>query len=217
MSNVILDEELAMKQEAEVLRSRGKYDDALDLLREIIDRLKAKCANFAHDESACRDICAELADTYGMIGGVYRRKQDLPAALAAYQAGREEEKKDESSTYNLGNVIMLKIMLEQASPQATDLKQEIETVIGRLERQTTGARSDEWWAWADLGQFHLLNGDLDAARRAYEQGRRTGPTGAEYRRHIDVLGGLAKELNEREPTFAAQLASFIEELQSSYK
>jgi|OpeIllAssembly_1097287.scaffolds.fasta_scaffold1989704_1 hypothetical protein len=38
----------------------------------------------------------------------------------------------------------------------------------------------------------------------------------EYRSHIDNLDELATALRQREPTFAAQLNSFIKELKSPY-
>jgi hypothetical protein len=96
------------------------------------------------------------------------------------------------------------------------MQQDIQTAISRLERQTVGARNDEWWAWADLGQFYLLRGDFEAARRVYEQGRRTGPTSSEYRRHLDVLRELASALALRDRDPSRRLSAFIEELVSLY-
>jgi tetratricopeptide (TPR) repeat protein len=217
MTSARLDDLLAMKRTAIVLRNSGRHKDALQMLEKVAKELQLMAASMAAGENAGVEIRAELADTYGMEGGVLRRLGDLKGALHAYEAGKAEEEKDNSSTYNLGNVIVLKIQLGEASRRDDDMQRDIKTTIDRLKRQITGARSDEWWAWADLGQFYLLQGNFGEADQAYEQGRRTGPTVAEYRRHLDVLRELCRDLAPREPVFTSRLSEFVNKLQTQYE
>ena len=83
-------------------------------------------------------------------------------------------------------------------------------MVSRLERQVVGARSDEWWAYADLAQFRLLSGDVSGAYSAYAAGRATGPSASERQRPLDVLAELAAALKDRHPQRHAQIVDFIE-------
>jgi hypothetical protein len=56
------------------------------------------CKDKASNESELKDNQAELADTWGMKGGVLRRKPDLAEALRAYESGRRLEALGTQST-----------------------------------------------------------------------------------------------------------------------
>lgn len=194
MSEPLLEDVSAAKQKAMVLRNRGRHDEALNTLDGIIDGLKARAHAAKDDARALAAIDAELADAYGMRGGVNRRRDKPAEALADYRIGLEYERHDadRKSSYNLGNVIALQIVAG-TKPDDPSLAGEIDEAIASLQRQTApgGERSDEWWAWADLGQFRLLRGDLAGAREAYQEGRRrSGPKASEIKRHFDVLREL---------------------------
>ena len=83
-------------------------------------------------------------------------------------------------------------------------------MVSRLERQVVGARSDEWWAYADLAQFRLLGGDVSGAHGAWAAGRATGPSASELQRPLDVLAELAAALKERHPQRHAQILAFVD-------
>lgn len=208
----------AAKQKAMALRNRGKHEEALATLDEVIGNLKAQAAHARDDERALAAINAELADTYGMRGGVNRRGDKPAEALADYRIGLTYERHDadRKSSYNLGNVIALEIVAGK-SPDDPALASEIDEAIASLQHQTApgGERSDEWWAWADLGQFRLLRGDLAGAREAYVEGkRRTGPKASEIKRHFDVLRTLISAV-EPEPGRLTQAVGEYSEIVSS--
>src|SRR5262245_2569248 len=98
----------ALKKKAVSFRNRGKHEQALQALDAAVALLKSVQLDPGLDaESVTTSIRAELADTFGMRGGIHRRRRDLAAALADYRSGLELEQVGESSTYNLGNVIVL--------------------------------------------------------------------------------------------------------------
>ena len=210
------DELCALKQRATALRKSGQMDQALVLLGLVVDGLKAMGDERRDDARLSMQIRAELADTYGMRGGMHRRRNDLRAALADYRLGLQPEQESGQSTYNLGNVITLSIALGEASPGDPELRERIDRAIRTLERETTGSRGDEWWALSDLGQFYLLQGNVVAARNCYALGRRTGPSSAEVQRHIDILLELATAVSRRDPRLGETMLAFIDELKATY-
>jgi tetratricopeptide (TPR) repeat protein len=211
------DELCALKQKATALRKSGELDQAIGMLNVVVDGLKAMASERRDDPKLSIQVRAELADTYGMRGGMHRRRNDLPSALADYRLGLEPEEEAGQSTYNLGNVITLSIILGEASPRDAGMLERIDRAIRGLERQTRGSRGDEWWALSDLGQFYLLRGDADAARHCYARGRRTGPSYEEFERHLHVLRELANAVARREPELGKSMSSFIDELESSFR
>jgi tetratricopeptide (TPR) repeat protein len=185
----------------------------LSTLDQAIRELNALQAESNVTESLAKEIRGEIADTFGMKGGVYRRKQELQNALDAYKKGRAIENIDKQSTYNLSNVITLSITFEGRSPTESDLREDIQHAIKHLETETQGPRKDEWWAWSDLGQFYLLSNNVAKARESYIQGLKlTGATRDEIDRHVEVLKELAKKTAEKTPEIAENIRAVINEL-----
>jgi tetratricopeptide (TPR) repeat protein len=137
-----------------------------------------------------------------MKGGVYRRQNRLHEAYGEYREGRELEKIDGESTYNLSNVIALGVAEERISPLEPGMKADIEEAITELKKKTDGTRTDEWWAWSDLGQLYLLQADEARALDAYEHARKTGPATDEYQRHIAGLRQLLEVTSNTAPDVA---------------
>jgi exonuclease VII small subunit len=210
-----LEEVLMLKQKATALRNRERFDSALAVLDESVQRLEAMKVEAGADDRLKALVQAELADTHGMKGGINRRRNDPAAALADYQAGLAAEGPDSKNTYNLGNIVQLSILLEPQRIDDGSLDGQIATLLERLEDQTKGARSDEWWAWASLAQFRLLNDDVAGARQAMLRGRSTGPTSDEFRRPLDVLAEIAAKLESSRPERAKQIQAFISEMRSA--
>jgi hypothetical protein len=207
MSSAI-DDILAQKQKATALRNRQRYDAALQILDHAIAQLESM-RDASIDERHRAIVDAELADAHGMKGGVHRRRGDMAAALASYRAGTAVEGASSLSTYNLGNVVLLSILSEPARIEDQSLDAEIALLLERLETQTDGSRSDEWWAWADLAQFRLLQGDEAGAKVALNRGQATGPTAAEFQRPLDVLAEVADKLEQGQSARAARILAFI--------
>ncbi len=198
-----------LKRKAAALRNRGKLERALNTLDNVIEEIKRLLKVKEVDSGLALEMRRELTDSYGMKGGVYRRINDLNAALNEYEKGYELEKSDQHSTYNLSNTITLGICLGKTSPADAEMQKRLEKVITPLEKNTKGARSDEWWAWSDLGQFYLLLNRFDEAQRCYNSGRETGPTSEEFKRHISILVELAQATAENAPEISKGIEETI--------
>jgi tetratricopeptide (TPR) repeat protein len=208
-----LDEARGLKKKATALRNRGQYERAQNTLDEAVRLLSTLLKERELPVREAKDIRAELADTFGMKGGVFRRAGDLSAALAAYQEGRKVEEIDQESTYNLSNVIGLTVTQKGESPNDPILRKDLARAIEHIEREIAGPRRDEWWAWSDLGQFYLLNNEPDKARSCYSDGRKqAGPTAEEIKRHVAILEELSERTAATAPEIAANIRTQITEL-----
>lgn len=205
-----LDEIVALKQRAVALRNRDKLELALAVLDEAEERLEQLLADPLIDPGRRAALTTELADTHGMKGGVNRRRRRLEEALDEYDAGARMEGSEATTTYNLGNSIVLSLVLGRQRLDDPLLQERTASIVQRLEKQTAGARSDEWWAFADLAQFRLLQGDVSGARQAYVKGRATGPSAAELQRPLDVLAEIAGALQSSHPQRHDEIHAFID-------
>jgi tetratricopeptide (TPR) repeat protein len=194
------------KDRATALRNREQYDRAIDTLEKALHELRSLTPEGVAEERALR---AEMADTYGIKGGVYRRAGDNAHALEQYRFGAKHEDEDRVSTYNIANVITLEITSERRSPAHPDVQAKLARVIEQLEADTRGARQDEWWAWFDLGQAYLLSGRLPEAQRCYERGVSTGARGSDVERHVQILEELRDATAETSPTTSRDIEAAI--------
>jgi tetratricopeptide (TPR) repeat protein len=205
-----IDEIRALKRKGTALRNIKDFDAALSEFDSAIDELKTLLGQKGLNDQELRILRVELADTYGMKGGTYRRMvaepNRLSLALAAYRLGRDLEEVEQQSTYNTSNVIILAVTHDKRNPLDPDLREDISRVIEQLEKETEGPRADEWWAWSDLAQFLLLKNDLPNARESYRRGLLTGPTAQELKRHLEIL----HELREATRDCAKELSNDIE-------
>jgi tetratricopeptide (TPR) repeat protein len=208
MSDTALDDVRALKKKATAFRNRGDFDRAQKMLDSAIatlDELETSTSS-----SIAQEARLELADTWGMKGGVYRRAGDVNAALKAYERGYELEKKDEVVTYNLSNLIVLNVTALHRSPLDPKIRSAVEEAIKLLEKHTAGARRDEWWAWCDLAQFYFLHEEPEKARAAYVEGKnRTGPRLDELKRYAEVLAELANGVEAIAPQIAESIRKLI--------
>lgn len=213
MSETELEAVRALKSKATAERNRGRLDRAQQRLDDATAILKTLLSDGKLADREAQQVRGELADTFGMKGGVFRRMSDLPAALKAYSEGLVLERQVGSSTYNLGNVIALSIAVEGASPEDAKMREYLAQAIKVLENDVHGPRRDEWWAWADLAQFYLLDGKPDKARESYVNGRlQAGPSKDEVNRHVTVLRELAEQTAVTAPSVSAGLQAAVREL-----
>jgi len=201
--------------DATALRNEGKFDQALQLLDSAIEQLTAQRAR-ATDPESSRRLQEDLAEAYGMKGGVHRRyvtePNHLDLALESYKDGCKIERVLEHSTYNSSNVITLEIT-HQKKPLDLKLQKDLDRVIKNLEGETKGKRSDEFYAWADLAQFYLLRGDERRAREAYREALNQGPSAAALKRHIEILRELADGIRASSSDTADSIAAMARELE----
>jgi tetratricopeptide (TPR) repeat protein len=204
----------ALKKRATALRNRGEFKRALETLDGAIRILQTQRPGYEPTPIDAKEVRAELADTYGMKGGIFRRAGELDTALAAYTTGAGIEESDNlPATYNRSNLITLSITAKGLSPTDDAIRKHLASVIGHLEVQTAGPSRDEWWAWSDLAQFYLLNGEPDKARDCYATAiNKTGATPGEIERHATILGELADKLASSAPEIAASICTAIGEL-----
>ena len=95
-----------------------------------------------------------------MLGGNHRRLEQLDRALLAFQDGARIEAADRLevlSSYNLVNAIVLPIEMKDST--ATQQRSALRKAVEAIARQVHGARRNDRWAWADLGQCQLLLGE----------------------------------------------------------
>jgi len=186
-----LDEARALKRRATALRNRGELGRARDTIIQAIQIFESLRGEPQMPDAVAREVPGELADAFGIKGGILRRMNDLKGALDAYREGRKIEDQDKESTYNLSNVITLEITHEGRSSMDPEIRKDIREAVDRLTKDTQSARKDEWWAWADLAQFCLLLNEPGAARAAYSSARGTGMTAQEIKRHVEILRELS--------------------------
>lgn len=207
----ILTDVRGLKTRATALRNRGNPEGGLEPLADAVRLLEpavAAAATKPDPDARLSELRKELADAYGMMGGLERRRNRLAEALALYRKGSELEALDPGSSYNLGNAIVLSITVERQDPGTSPLKEQIAALMQILQPRVQGrnaVRADEWWAWSDLGQAYLLSGQVDRAAKAYERGLESGPAAGDIKRSAALLGELATAL----PATAAHLAGPI--------
>ena len=207
-----LDEIRSVKLWAIAMRNLREFDVAMKLLDDASVVLERMRQDRRIVPALAAEIRGELADTFGIKGGVCRRQDKLHDAYEEYKKGEAIEKIDQQTTYNLSNLIALGVSHERISPLEEEMQQRIKAAIDQLERNTGGARTDEWWAWSDLGQLYLLAGNLDLAAAAYDRARKTGRTAEEYTRHVEMLNQLHAVTSETAPAIAKTIADMLTEL-----
>ncbi|MEL7476764.1 MAG: hypothetical protein AAGJ55_11130, partial [Cyanobacteria bacterium J06555_12] len=121
-----------------------------------------------------------------------------------------------TSTYNLSNVIVHSIIVGQTSLDSKDIQKNlVDTLIPPLQEVTKGTRKDDWWAWADLGQFQLLQGAAANALDSYEKGFATGPTVEDLESSLRVIRELKNSVNDNR--YLRGLEQAVKKLESKKK
>jgi hypothetical protein len=175
-----------------------KLETAQKLLDQAINQLLP--VHKVADETYKETLSRELADCYGMKGGIYRRwsmvdeedaKDLLQKSAEMYNEGRKYEIND---SYNLFNSIVIVILLDPENIEAQYPR--INECIEVIQRQVRGPRIDQWWAWADLGLCNLLLEKEGEAHHAYERFTRLGPRPQDYDSTLSVLKNLKTALQE---------------------
>jgi tetratricopeptide (TPR) repeat protein len=158
----------AAEEPEEALES---LDKAIALLEPLLDRSGAGAPGIL--------VAFELADCYGIKGGILRRmggEARLAESLAMYDRAAAIESTPEyevDSSYGLSNAICNRILLD--ANRLAEMRPRIDEAVRAVLEQTNRTRRNDWWAWADLGLFLLLQGDEAGALAAHMAFTEKGP------------------------------------------
>ena len=178
-------------------RAAAEFERAAVVMREAIRYLgelgQPDPAAGAPPTEGEAEVAKELADCWGILGGVYRAQGDLANASAAYDRGFAYEsgrRFNILSSYNLVNRLVVRILqrpglLSAPPPPVGDVAGALAKTMPELlreaaveiERQIRDGRKDRTWAQADLVMVRLLGGleGVDAALAALEDATTNDP------------------------------------------
>lgn len=200
-------------------------DQIITLLSSELKSAERQLKNIEHQETGSiflqeyrHKLASQLADTHGMMGGMYRRMAEydrsmLDGAIEMYDMGRQYEVDplyDVSNSYNLTNSIVMRVLKDPLNLERQ--KQKLQESILIIGRQVEEERKYDWWAWADLGELYLLDGKKDEALLAYDKLRSTGARVQDYDLIRKVLQDLTQALREANPSIAEAISSAIQYL-----
>ena len=214
----LLKDAQAQKTKASGLRKRGNVDEAREILLDVIDDLEhvaQEASDTFYTSKEWLPVRKVFADTLGMVGGLERRLKHYPESLSWYRKGLKIEDLDKVSTYNFGNEIVLTILSEESRLESPTVQTALDDLIDRLRKaidnsndakMAAAVRTEQWWAWSDLGQAYLLKGMFDEALSAYEKGiRETNPSEGDRQSSKNVLVELGDDLATLSPEISRSL------------
>ena len=216
----ILSEVQALKTRAKNRRDSGRYEQALTYL----DRA-AQLALEGFDRSPM-EFAPELADVYGMTGGIFRRQAEVAAeahedelrheylrrSCDAYDRGFKYEREDLGvvNSYNLVNRLVSRVLDQPATLGGAPLQDdevlppdalhgELQAACRELDSQLAGPRRGDVWALADRALLSLLLSDTMTARQAYGPFNSTSPPAYVYDSALSALRPLANAASRYRP------------------
>ncbi len=178
-----------LKTQAKNRRDLGRYERAAKLLEEAIAIAKKEleATNVAEWRAT---LASELADCYGLLGGVERRwaldpkstpserAEHLRRSVDAYDNGHRFEADRAfglANTYNTLNRLLSRLLLDpgllaaggersgREGSESVDVRRDLEVIAGNLQDELATRRRDDYWALADLALVNVLLGRQDAA------------------------------------------------------
>ena len=205
----IFDAIVDLKTKAKNRRDLGRFDRAAAFVQQAIVLARK---DLAIPELSSR-IASELADCYGLLGGIERRwalepnasqehrNDHLRESVRAYDEAWDLESGDYgvSSSYGMVNRLVSRIL---ADPQAlssghvTDLGQgikplEVRSGLEKARQTIESSKRSDYWAAADLALVKLLLevGDPAGLYAAFNE---KSPPGYAYNSALDVLRPLSE-------------------------
>ncbi len=216
-----LDEVLALKASAKSARDDKEWEGAISDLEEAIDLLEERMPEVP--TRAPSWLKAELADTYGMMGGIQRRwalllnggdrQRHLAMSVAAYDEGfryEQDLQPNDASTYNrinrlVGRVLLDPHVLQEDGDTASEVAEELRKAEEILTEQIGSARQKDPWGYCDLGTIRLLRGTPDALLTFYELDRLRPPAFV-YDSALATLEPLCEVASDLRPDLAQAVA-----------
>jgi hypothetical protein len=211
----------ALKASAKSARADADWEFAIDELDRAVELLVDQLPGATG--RALAELASELADSYGMIGGIERRwglslageerQRHLEDSVDAYDRGfSHEQDLDPSvaSTYNrinrlVGRVLLNPHVLDDAT--TPEFVEELGTAHEILVEQLRSARVKDPWGYCDLGLIRVLRGTADALPTYHELDRLRPPKFVyeSALATLEPLSEVASELRPDLPTIVANL------------
>jgi len=206
------DEVLALKASSKSARDDGDWEGAIGDLEEAVDLLRG-CAPDSLTRLPSR-LASELADTYGLIGGVQKRwgllldgedrQRHLKESIAAYDKGFGYEKDlapGDASTYNRTNRLVGRVLLDPhvlQGDRGARMDDELREAEETLTEQLKSVRRKDPWGYSDLGTIRLLRGSADALS-VYDDLDRLRPPAFVYESTLATLEPLSEVASALRP------------------
>jgi hypothetical protein len=211
-------------------RARKEFKASVAAMEEAVEYLRAlgeaDPGSTAPASDAEMELAEQLADCWGMLGGVHRAAGDLERAIESYDAGFVFEGSRRFgilNTYNRVNRLVVRVLrapglLDASAPPVPDLPEArgrtmldllLET-RDEIRRQLGAGRKDRAWALADLMLVSVLGGEdgADAALRGLDESSANDP----FPYHSTLK--TVRELAERDLPCRDSLVSVGEALRS---
>jgi hypothetical protein len=216
-----LDDVLAYKASSKSARDDNDLEGAIADLDDAISILKGLMPE-ASDRLRLQ-LESELADCYGMMGGIHKRwalmaegderAEHLRQSVQAYDEGFSYEKDlevDEASTYNRINRLVGRVLLDPSvlgtdrPADGLDVPAELRRAEEILVAQLATVRKKDPWGYCDLGMIRLLLGSADATS-AYRELDRLRPPPFVYESALATLQPLAAAAGSIRPDLSQAL------------
>lgn len=223
------DEIIALKTQAKNRRDLRRYDRATEILKRAIEIAKSNLPN----EGLRSRMAEELADCYGLLGGVQRRwalesdgaerRLHLAESIRAYDAAWEYETDDYGvvNSYGMVNRLVSRVLLNSDSlftEDVTDfgegvaplaMREELEKAAQRIGSQLARPRRDDYWAAADLALVNVLLEKQDPIS-AYAGFIQKSPPDYAFKSVLDVVRPFAQLKWKLAETFQ-ELTTYLEQ------
>lgn len=188
-------EALEALKEGDTEQAAEEFESSREAIRDALHRLQdlgtPDLSSLKRASEAEITIAEQLADCWGILGGVYRSQGNLDEARNAYDKGYEYESNTRFnvlSTYNRVNRLVVRILqnpdlLSDSSPQVVDIEEPatmrhlLRKTDEEIERQLREGRRDRAWALADLAMVRLLGSlqNFDLALNALDESSANDP------------------------------------------
>lgn len=176
-ANSVPDEILALKAAAKSARDAKDWETAITHLTAAAISLTERVPET--QTSIPSWLAAELADVYGLMGGVEKRwgltftagesrRTHLMASLTAYDKGfGYEQDLQPQETYNrvnrlVGRVLLEPPVLDEGGRANSDFPEQLRNADNILTEMVRSARQKDPWAYCDLGTVRLLRSSPNA-------------------------------------------------------
>lgn len=175
---------------------------AKDLVEPELRLREATLATETISKLASRDrkeLAMRLADSYGPLGGIARRRGEYRQALEFYRKGRELELNSAyeiKSTYNRVQWIVINILVDPSTLKEpeSDVAKAAQDTLKLLQNNIV----PDAWTSADVILLSAILGDRRQLRQAWNDLVETKPTEDVYKSGLLVLRDLAQRLPKNE-------------------
>jgi tetratricopeptide (TPR) repeat protein len=184
-------DELLKQATGDLLKAKDLIEPELRL-REAAPATETVLKLASRDRS---ELATRLADIYGPLGGIARRRGEYQEALDFYEKGKELELNPAygvKSTYNRVQWIVMKIFLDPSTLDKTN--SEVEKAAQDTLRLLQESIVRDAWTSADVILLSAILRDRRQLRRAWNDLVETKPTEDVYKSGLLVLRDLAQRL-----------------------